>query len=352
MNSVVIALSIMKRYLKEPTVVMFMFFFPLLGGLVALGLSGSPGKIEIGVTNITSDTKSLIQYLEKSQKYLVNNLIEEDIESKVINKEIKLGIVLPEDIDTQLVNGQIQGIRVLNLSDADKAQELKGYIEGYFNTIMAGKEPVMNVEGNKNEWDDLSPRMALGFAIMAMMMFVNAGMSVILEDKTTKTFMRIFCAPVREYDMVLGNLFANMALGVLQILFFLTSSTYILKIAWKVPMWNVFLILAALMVTAIGLAVGLIGLCRNVQMFSVLSMIITMVTTMLGGCFFPTSLLGENIGKISNFIPQKWAMEAFDKIASGSGLMEVRINFLLLFLFGVVFFTFGVKALKPAIEDL
>lgn len=352
MNSVVIALSIMKRYMKEPSVLLFMFFFPLLGGLVALGISGTPGKIEIGVSNITSETRPLIQFLEKSQKYSVIDLKEDDLESKVKNKEIKLGIELPKDIDTQLSNKVIKGIQLFNLSDADEAQQLKGYVEGYFNTIISGKEPVMDAKSNKNEGNTLTQRMALGFAIMAIMMFINAGMGIILEDKTTRTFMRIFCAPVRGYDMVLGNLLANLSLGIVQILFFLTSSTYIFKIAWTVPVWEVFIILLALMVTAIGLAVGLIGICRNDQLFSLVSMIITMSTTMLGGCFFPSSLLGENLGKISNFIPQKWAMEAFDKMAAGSSFMDVRINFLLLILFGIVFFTFGVKSLKPTVEDL
>jgi ABC-2 type transport system permease protein len=76
------------------------------------------------------------------------------------------------------------------------------------------------------------------------------------------------------------------------------------------------------------------------------------MTCMLGGCFFSTSLMKGPLNTISNFIPQKWEMDAFEKLFSGRALTDIKINLLILLLFGAVFFTFGVKTLKPSAGDL
>lgn len=125
-----------------------------------------------------------------------------------------------------------------------------------------------------------------------------------------------------------------------------------LGIDWGMPVIYIFILLVCFLLTAIGLGMGITGIVRSSQVFMVINTMLATMTCMLGGSFFSTTLMKGPLKTISNFIPQKWEMDAFEKLSSGGVFADIHINLLILLLFGAVFFTFGVKTLKPSAEDL
>jgi ABC-2 type transport system permease protein len=67
---------------------------------------------------------------------------------------------------------------------------------------------------------------------------------------------------------------------------------------------------------------------------------------MLGGCFWPIQFMPEKLQKISNFIPQKWAIEAIEKLQSGVGIKGIYMNVFILIGFTVVLFLVAAFKMK------
>ncbi|TXK85848.1 ABC transporter permease [Paenibacillus sp. N3.4] len=68
---------------------------------------------------------------------------------------------------------------------------------------------------------------------------------------------------------------------------------------------------------------------------------------MLGGCFWLISLMPEWMQKIANFVPQKWAIDAIARMASGQTLSEMWIHMGVLTLFALILLGVGSVILKP-----
>jgi ABC-type multidrug transport system permease subunit len=229
---------------------------------------------------------------------------------------------------------------------------LKGLVDTYIGTKYAGSAININRASNQGNDTRTAARMTIGFLAMFMLLFTGSGIRLILEDKKSKTFMRTFSAPLKSYEMVLGSLIANFLLGLLQVLLFLIITRYVLKIDFSTSLLSVFILLCAYLVTAVGLSICLIGFIKNEKLYNALNSQLATIICMLGGCFVPLSMLPKVLQKSANFIPQKWLMDGFEKMTSGASLYDIRIQLSILLLFGLVFFTFGVKTLRPEEADL
>jgi len=351
MNSLVIMINVIKRMFKEISAVGFLLILPVIGGILAIAITSRPAVIDVGIADISGEARGLVKFLNDTGKYNITGIDGNQAVDLVKERKIRIGIVLPENTEAKNAQNR-EKARVISLNYDPSLLQTKELVNSYMDNVYTGKplpeKELYKYDTSKSE----TASMALGFLLMFMIMFSGTGMGLLLEDRRAKTFMRISCAPLREYQMVLGNLLANLTLGVVQITVFFLSASYILKIDWGMPSPNVLLILLMFLVTSTGLGIGLAGIIRNNQVFSVVNVIVSSLTCMLGGCFFSHEMLKGALGRVSEFIPQKWAMEAFDKMMAGASIADIQMNLWILLLFGAVFFTFGVKVLKPTAEDL
>lgn len=352
MNSIVIAVNVIKRLLRETGALSFLLLWPLLAGVIAVLMIGNTSIMDIGIANGNNNDFGLVSFLEKSEEYNIQIIDEKVIEEKVESKELKIGLIFPDNFTEGINKGSSDRIKLITLKDDDETQKLRGRLEAYLESAVAGK-PLTEDESLLQDNDKYQQsKTAIGMIAMFIIMFAGSGIVLLLEDKKLKTFMRTFSAPVREYQMVLGYLIACTFLGIIQIALFLTSSTVIFKLEWGTSIVNVFIILVIYLLAAIGFAIGLAGFVNDNEKYNLFLTFIAVITSFLGGCFLPIEYLNEGIQKISNFMPQKWLVDSLVKLVDGSTILDIRMNLLILLLFSVVFFTFGVKTLKPTVEDL
>lgn len=238
---------------------------------------------------------------------------------------------------------------IASKSDTD-IQELRGTLETYMSSVISGEKIEQNELGENKKTE--RSKMAIGMMTMFIIVFTGNSIALLLEDKKLKTFTRTFCAPVQGYETVLGYLVANILLGTVQIMIFLFFTTYIFNIEWGISVAYIFILLFIFMIGAIGLAIGLAGFISDSEKYNMVLMLTGLATSFLGGSFFPIENLNSFIQRISNFTPQKWLMDSFDVLANGGSFVDIQMNILILLLFGVVLFTFGVKTLRPNPEDL
>jgi ABC-type multidrug transport system permease subunit len=356
MNSIIIGWNVIKRLAQQRLAFCFLVIFPILAGLfVVLMMGKAEGtKQMVAVVNLDRGPmgRELISFLESTEKYSMREIDEKLIGKEVENEEVSAGIIIPENYSESLGAKQGAMIKMICTRPSVSYTKLREIINMYIGGAYSGKPFAMDGEKEKSGALTDQTRTYLGFLLIMIMLFMGTGIGMILEDKQEKTFMRTFAAPVREYEMVLGNILASLFLGIVQITLYLLCSTYIFKVDWGTSLINVFIISLIYLVAAVGISTGISGFINDNQKYSSLNLFTVVPVSILGGCFFSVSMLPEVIQKVSDFIPQKWAMDALEKLAAGGEFGSISMNLLILLLFGLVFFTFGIKTLGVRNEDL
>jgi ABC-2 type transport system permease protein len=122
----------------------------------------------------------------------------------------------------------------------------------------------------------------------------------------------------------------------------------LLNINIHMSSWILFVILMLFGLTAIGIGMVVISFSKSTAEAGNLSTLIITPTCMLGGCFWPNSIMPDTLTKIANFTPQKWVMDTIISIQSGSTIKEVYINILIIILFALVFFAIAAFKMKSS----
>ncbi|MBM7615700.1 ABC transporter permease [Alkaliphilus hydrothermalis] len=345
MNSILIALNVMRRLLRELTSLGFIFIFPVIAAVLAVLMFGGAEPIKLGLGNIPQNDYGLIDYIEATGKYDVLVVEEGNLQELIEIKKIKCGVVFPHEI------GLENKIKLISQKQDEDVINLMGELEGYMAAAIGGNPPQVEVTAEE-EGKQHQAKVAIGMISMFIIMFIGTGMQLLIEDKRLKTFMRSFCAPLKEYEMALGHLMANFVLGVLQITVFLIVATIIFKYDFGTSILNVFLLLVIFLMTAIGLGIGVVGFVKDGEKYNMVVTIIAVTLSFIGGAFFPIEFMNDFIQKLSNLTPQKWLIEAFLKLWERQSILNIGNEIFILLLFGLVFFTFGVKTLRLTTEDL
>ncbi|QNO15566.1 ABC transporter permease [Alkalicella caledoniensis] len=346
MVSIWIAKNIISRLFREIQTYIFLIIFPILSAFIALAMVSNVSSITVGVAGL--ENKEMLEYFQLSDSYEFIEVPGNRINNFVKNGEVDYGIIFPNGLLSSMENGLKPSAELVAMNNTTEATELTGFLNGMLEAIHTGgnQTPV-----NTDHVAELT-RVGVGIMTMFIIMYIGYGVGVILEDKKEKTFMRSYSAPISSYSMVLGNLLANILLGVIQLLIFIVFSTYVLGFDWGISLINLFIILFVYMITVIGLAVGLMGFISDNEKYFAVTIIVATASCMLGGSFFPLEYMNTTLQKIANFLPQKWVMESYDVLYLGGSLYDIRTNLIILALFAIALFSFGIKTLKPQEEDL
>lgn len=187
-----------------------------------------------------------------------------------------------------------------------------------------------------------------GFTLMFLMGLVSSSVLLIITDRRQHTMKRMFSAPVRSSEIAIGNFLGSFTVGIIQITVILVLGRWVLRYDYGLPMYLYFLIIAAFMLVSMGIASTVAGLIRNPNNAGMLNALILTPTCMLGGCFWPLSIMPDYMQKAANFVPQKWAIQAVDIASTGGGWNELWLPFAILGLMAAVLLTIGSTILRPS----
>ncbi|WP_338555750.1 ABC transporter permease [Paenibacillus sp. KS-LC4] len=188
----------------------------------------------------------------------------------------------------------------------------------------------------------------IGVILLFLMLLVSQSVGFIMEDREIRTMARMYTAPLRALDIALGNYLGSILVGTIQLVLVLSLTYYVFGYSPGVSFGAMLLVLEAFMLAAIGVMTAVAGLVRNAHQLSQINLLIVTPTSMISGCFFPLSMMPEFMQKLANFMPQKWALQAIDKLSTGAGLSEIAQPMLILMLFAVVLLIFGGAVLRPS----
>ncbi|WP_379157362.1 ABC transporter permease [Paenibacillus sp. sgz5001063] len=380
MNKIMtIAWNMVKRTIGSRKGFLMYILLPSIVVAAIISVTGGMEDSSATVLYTNMDTgaagQHLLAELEKTGDYkLVPRSDEAALKEGVIGQEGGVGLWIPAEYTAQLAHGEQPQLNIYELRTTETSIMFKmkvntiaeemletaqavhavsrgtGDAEAGFGTILkqAGQH---NVGSTRTDYD-LYPRQTLGvitgMTLMFLMGLVTSTVSMIMDDRRGRTMMRMFSAPVRSYEIALGNFLGSFLVGVIQIAVVLVLGKWVLRYDYEVPAYLYFLVLAAFMLVSMGIASTVAGLVRNPRNAGMLNALILTPTCMLGGCFWPLSVMPDYMQKAANFMPQKWAIQAVDIAATGGGWSELWLPFAVLGLMAAVLLAIGSAILRPS----
>lgn len=386
MNSVWMAWNLIRRALGSFRGVLSYLILPvaIVSGAVGLlggGMSAPPAPV--GYVNLDAGPageRLLGELGQRENRELSEASDEETLRQAVTDRDLAFGIVIPADYSRSLLSGGSAAPIYYQLNPTEDSILLKLTLDGQHRRLAdagalirsAEKESgnaaasgmstesrfaqLLKAQGSEAVKtvltdEQLYPRQGLnnviGFTLLFLMGLSGTCVSLILEDRRQGTMARVYTAPTSSLQIALGNFLGCFALGWVQIALLLLVTRGLLRYDYGVPVWLHAAVLTAFMLVTIGLASAVAGLVRNADNAPMLNTLIITPTCMLGGCFWPISIMPGYLQTASNFVPQKWAIEAVQRIADGGSLSEAALPLLILLLMAFVLLAIGSVILKP-----
>ncbi|WP_145149289.1 ABC transporter permease [Paenibacillus xylanexedens] len=386
MNSLHIAWLMIRRTLGRKMGFITFLLLPCLVVTGAVALFGSEQSTRTVIPYVNEDTGVagtwMINELAGKEEYLLKPMNNEaEVKEAIAQQKGSSGIIIPARYTEELFQDKATEIKLVEMRISEDSYTLRAAVEGLTSGLQQSASAVTLAAGRVSSKTDIAvkiqkpfeqllqetgkhqvagevtdlqiyPKSGLnnvtGFTIMFMMGLLTSAVAVIMEDRRKRTMARVYTAPVRAYEIALGNFLGSFVIGMIQIVLVLGVSRWLLHYDAGIPFGIHFMILAAFMLVSMGIASTVAGLIRNPKNANMLNSLVIMPTCMIGGCFWPISLMPEYMQKLANFVPQKWTIQAVETISAGGTLSDITMPLLILLGMAAILLTVGSAILRPS----
>lgn len=206
-------------------------------------------------------------------------------------------------------------------------------------------ERVTVVEGSTPDTVDYDPRANSSAGQLITWVFVPLfGISALFAyERQQGTLRRLLTTPSRKATFLLGTIFGQVVMALVQMLLLVGFGILVMKLTWGREPLALFIILltSALAAAAFGTAMG--TFIKTEGQASGLSTMFGMLFALMGGCWYPLELFPAAIQNMVKVLPTTWAMQGMlDLVLRGGGLLDILPEAGVLLGFAAVFFTVGV----------
>ncbi|CAM3653487.1 ABC transporter permease [Marinicrinis lubricantis] len=378
MRSIIIALNVIRRTLNGKKGWLFYLVLPavVVSLFTVMAKQESSDPIDIHLLNADQGVlgEMLIQDMEEMIPiHWIQEKNYASLHMKVTDDADLIGLYIPEDFTERIWNGQTGGLELYQFQVSTSSIVFKAGLQQasalYEQTAAVVRQSGAEQAGGMEQWvsllregqhipiqaeymDQKPPNsgiyMASGMLLMFLMALMNGSINSILEDRSRNTMSRIYAAPVRVWEIALGNFAGSFIMGSAQIAVILLMTRYILRYDYGISVYEHFLVLECFLLATMGIASAVAGLVRNPKVVSDVQTMIITPTCMLGGCFWPVSIMPDFLQKVSMFMPQRWAIDALEQLSAGKALGDIALHLAILVLTAVVLLGFGASVLKPS----
>lgn len=362
-NVIWLAMNNLKVTLGKKKSIIAYFVLPVLFMLIpviAYGNAGN-GSVKMGIidkdkSTLSSDFKKAI---EKQDSLKVINVNSENPKGDIASGKVDCVITIPKDFEESVYNNSLQKPEILSLKGESSTAWINNYSNIYLRNLLdiwkasKGDKQVFNkmYDGLKeNSFSFKSTAVqdtsrgkgmttqSIGFIIMFMMIGASSFTEIILKEKKNRTYFRICSAPVSSKIYIFSNVISCFVIVAIQSMITLLAMTKLFKIQTYVPFWQIYLILLCFGFVAIGLGLLLVAFSKDSTQSNVLMNLIVTPTCMLSGCFWSIDFMPETARKISDFLPQRWAIAAIEKLQTNSNFSGIYLHLLIILGFAFTFF--------------
>lgn len=185
----------------------------------------------------------------------------------------------------------------------------------------------------------------VGFATMFIIFAVFGQTDRLFGERRSGTWDRLKISGASRTSIVAGYGSSLFLIGWMQFLILYIFGTVMFGI--ELPFsWSALLIVSLYILAISGVALCLQGVVKTEQQQGTIGMFIAIVTSMLGGAYWPLDIEPTWMQHVGWFVPQNWAISAFREIVVGGGFQTLVLPMGVLAAFAVVFFTAGIAQLR------
>jgi ABC-type polysaccharide/polyol phosphate export permease len=195
-------------------------------------------------------------------------------------------------------------------------------------------------------YDQAVPGYLVMFTFMSTLIYGAAGLA---NERKNGVIARLGIAPISRTELVMGKLAGRALIALLQASIFLGMGATVFRVDWSGSPLGLLVVLVPLILCASGLALMAGTLFRSPEAASGIGVVISLVMSALGGCWWPAEIMPRSLQLFSLVFPTSWAMNAFHELISwGGGLVEVLPAAIVLTLFAAAATGLAVYRLDPA----
>lgn len=376
---VTICLFEIKRTFKKKSAYVLMFAMPVLFTFLFGSLFGSSSSVELRMAIVDEDQSAVARHIIK--RLLVDEMITYEVLSaeqaaiRLEGREVQGVVIIKEGVADRMsksqpvvefnylpgtatapllkqqVNQAISAVEIVVAS----AQTASHYLHEDWSIIYdrliqdEGRIQVFTEQRTTtNEANGLTAMSysSAGFTVMFVMMMMLTMTGVLIEARQMGIWSRLFTTPVTRFQVLTGYFLSFFIVGWIQFGVLIGLSSILFKVEWG-NLLALLILITSLLICVVGLGIAIACLAKTSEQQSAFGTLIIISTCMLGGVYWPITMVPDTMQKIAHFVPQSWAMEAFTAvIADGGSVGDIWLPIVMLLVFATVFLSIGLSKLK------
>ncbi|MDW7674836.1 MAG: ABC transporter permease [Bacillota bacterium] len=351
----------LKRIFLNKTKLLVLLVMPML--FIILFAMQEERSLTIGVVDNDHSTLSqkLANDLADIHRVKVTILEEKEVYDRSVSYQIDYAIIIESGFEERLMSGEKPSIKEFYLQEKEKLFFARNFVEdfifnlqilangvGYhqdsFNIALKEYENGKLILTNASADNDKIPqaRRAMGFLVQFMLYMSVITAGLILEDKNSGVFYRVFYAPITLKRYLAENLAAFLIVGALQVMLILGLLKLFFGMEFGSNPLNLYTLLVAFAIVCVSFGMWLVSLFKKPLGAYISIILLTTPLVMLGGCYWPMEFMPETLQRIALFIPTSWVMTGVDKILyEGKNIMGTGLELLVLLTFSGIFLAAG-----------
>jgi len=350
------------RILKNKLKLIILLLMPVLF-ILMFAMQQQLTTFTIGVVDKDNSTisKNLIKDFKGMNKVRVLILQENKVYDKAVSYGTDYSIIINADFEEKIMIGGNAEIEEFYLNPKEKLFYVRMYVDNYisnmkmiakgtdYNKVKFGtalkifQESKLTLENKTdNTKNKDQSRFALAFLVQFMLYMSVITGGLILEDKASGVFYRVFYAPVSIKKYLFENLAAFLIIAIMQVGFMLLFMKYVFGLGLGAHPLNMFILFTVFSMVCISLGLFIVSLFKKAIYAYTLILCITTPLLMLGGCYWKPEMMPMIMQKIALLVPTTWLMGGVDKLLySNKGIANISLEILVLFIFTGIFMAAG-----------
>lgn len=381
MKSFAITSVNIKRMLRDPSTIFFVFVFPMMLILVLGASFGGGFTPKIGVMSAGTGVygQAFVDEIAATDQfesiaYTDVDTLTEDVERGVL----QMGVVVPADYDDVLAEGATATVQFVGRLDQSVVQyrasieaiaanqsavfraarlvEAEGLAD--FATAAAtaqvvasgssGTEVAVETTGESLFGEDLgqfdlgAPQQLILFVFLTSL----AGSASLIQTRRLGVSRRMVSTPTSIGQILLGETGGRFAIAMIQGLFIMIGAAVAFDVRWgNLTGAAALLILIALIGAGAGMLMG--ALFDNDEQAGSMGVFVGLGFAALGGCMVPLEIFPDTMVRIAHFTPHAWGLDGFSElIRRGGTIASILPELAVLAGFAAVFMLLGTWRLR------
>ncbi|MCS6851186.1 MAG: ABC transporter permease [Gemmataceae bacterium] len=133
-------------------------------------------------------------------------------------------------------------------------------------------------------------------------------------ERRQGTLLRLYAAPIRARDVLLGKFTLSLLVSLTQALCLLGAGKLVFGMSWGVTPLGLVPVAAATSLAAVGLALCVATAARSETQVAVYGTLLVLVLALVGGCLVPPALMPEMMQNASWLTPHAWSLAAYREL--------------------------------------